>query len=150
MATYEIHYTRRKLSDISPEPLMTPQKAVLYLLDNCYAKDELWREQSYALFLDRTNRVKGHMLLSYGGTTGTAFDLRLIVKGALDSFAEAVILSHNHPSGDSAPSQDDIQNTGKLKQALGVFDMKLIDHIIIGENEIFSFQEERKLKIKTT
>lgn len=148
MPTYEIKYKRRKVSGRMPEAFKNPKEVADYLLKNCYNVDELWREQAYALFLDARNRIKGHLLVSYGGTASTTLDIRLIVKAALDTFAFGVVLSHNHPQGDPEPSSADIKMTADLKKALSLFDINLTDHIIIGEKSIFAFSEDVATKYK--
>lgn len=147
MATYEINYVCRKLND-KPAPIIkTSQEAAKYLLGNCYEEKEAWREKTYAVYLDDSNRVKGHMLISVGGINATNIDKRLIAKGAIDSLARSVVLSHNHPSGNVVPSINDINVTKQLKTMLGCFDIRLLDHIIIGDEEYYSFSEEVKFKL---
>ena len=143
MPTYEIRCTAHKLNDAPSGYASKPEMATRYLLDNCFPEDELWREKAYALYLDSKSRIIGHLLLSVGGTDSTDIDLRLLAKGALDVMAKAVILAHNHPSGDTHPSQADIRMTDKARKGLSFLGIELPDHIIIGSGAAFSFQEER-------
>lgn len=142
MAIYKIKYKREKVSDIIPLPVSSAKEAVDYLMNNCYDKDEMWREKVFAIFLNNKCTPIGHIVISIGGFDSADIDKRLIVKGALDSFATGVVLSHNHPSGDSRPSSNDIKLTKELKNALSVFDITLVDHIVIGDGEYFSFADE--------
>lgn len=147
MATYEILYERRLVKDGPPSPVIDgPQKAVDYFMSNCYVPSEMWREKVYALFLDRSKRPSGHLLVGVGDDSSVTLSNKLIAKGALDSLASGVILCHNHPSGNPRPGQDDIRATGALKKGLSCLDIELVDHIILGESAFFSFSEEVERK----
>ena len=80
--------------------------------------------------------------MSSGGVSGTVVDIRMILKVALEKLASSIILSHNHPSGNLQPSQDDIKLTQKLKQAATQMDINVQDHLIVGENSYYSFADE--------
>lgn len=83
------------------------------------------------LLLNRDNRVLGIANLSTGGITGSIIDTRVVLQYALKSNATAVILAHNHPSGSTKASEADIHITRKLRDALKVCDISLLDHLII-------------------
>jgi DNA repair protein RadC len=74
--------------------------------------------------------------------SGTVVDIRMILKVALEKLASSIILSHNHPSGNLQPSQEDIKLTQKLKQAAIQMDINVQDHLIVGENSYYSFVDE--------
>lgn len=143
MATYEISIVRKTLNDNPVTVANSPKETLEYLLGNCFSAEEMWREKAVALFLDAGRNIIGHILVSIGGSTSTTFDKRIILKGALDTMASAVILCHNHPSGNPHPSQSDLQETADLKKACNIFDIKLLDHIILGESTWFSFSDEK-------
>lgn len=92
------------------------------------------------LFLDQRHRVICFEELFSGTIDGASVYPREVVKRALAHNAAAVILSHNHPSGVAEPSQSDLQITRRLKDALGLIDVRVIDHFIVGD-EIVSFAE---------
>ena len=94
-----------------------------------------------ALFLDAQNRVLGSEELFRGSLTQTSVYPREIVIRALHHNAAGVILAHNHPSGAAEPSQADRWLTEQLKTALGLVDVKVIDHFIVAGSEGFSFCE---------
>lgn len=142
MAIYTIIYKRVKVSNNSVAALNNHQSAIQYALDNCYGRDDLWREKCYAIYVDRQNRPISHLLIGEGGFDNVSIDIKLILKAALDSNANGIILLHNHPSGNPNPSSKDIENTFKLKKACAAFDIHLIDHLVLGENNYFSFNEE--------
>ena len=100
------------------------------------------RELFACLFLDTRHRVIALETLFYGTISSAAVHPREILKRALALNASAVILSHNHPSGDPQPSQADIHITKTIKQALDLIDIKCLDHMIIGQGQIVSLAEK--------
>ncbi len=93
------------------------------------------------LFLDNRHRVLGFEELFRGTLNGTAVYPREIVKRALSHNAAAVILVHNHPSGVAEPSRADETLTDRLKEALTLVDVRLLDHLVVGDGEMVSFSE---------
>jgi DNA repair protein RadC len=102
-------------------------------------------EDFYLILLNNSNLVTGYVHISKGGITGTLVDVRIIAKHALESLATAVILVHNHPSGTLRPSQADKDVTKKIQNALELFDVKVLDHLILTEHAYFSFADENIL-----
>jgi DNA repair protein RadC len=101
------------------------------------------QEQVIVLHLDHANQVKGFQRLSYGGISTTTIDIRLVLSVALKSFASGLIISHNHPTGNTKPSDQDVQITKKLKDACEILDLKLLDHVIVTPGHgYFSFRDE--------
>ena len=103
---------------------------------------ELQHEEFCIVFLNNSNKVLYKEQLSKGGLTGTLVDVRLVFKKAIELYATAIILCHNHPSGKLQPSSADKIITKKLKQAGETLDVKVLDHLIITENAYFSFADE--------
>ncbi len=101
-------------------------------------------EYCYALLLDRANHLNGYVKISEGGLCATLIDNRKVVKAALDANTDAVILVHNHPSGNPRPGKADIEATDGLRQCLKLFNMRLLDHIILSEDSFFSFADDRE------
>jgi DNA repair protein RadC len=91
--------------------------------------------------LNRANIIIEEVIISKGGTTGTIMDVKLIMKNAINKLAQGIIIVHNHPSGNKNPSQSDIVITTKIKEAAKLFDINLLDHIIIADNEYYSFAD---------
>ena len=106
---------------------------------------DLPHEEFWVLYLNNSNKVLYKWKLSKGGLTGTIVDIRLLLKKAIEFLATAVILCHNHPSGNILPSQADKNMTHKLKLATKTLDIKVIDHLIITEKAYFSFADENLL-----
>jgi len=92
------------------------------------------------LFLDNKHRVIKYEELFRGTIDGASVHPREVVRRVLHHNAAAIILAHNHPSGNAEPSQSDMQITNKLKQALEMIDVRVLDHFIIGD-EMVSFAE---------
>ncbi|MGI9273229.1 MAG: RadC family protein [Endozoicomonas sp.] len=99
------------------------------------------RELFACLFLDTRHRVLALETLFQGTIDSAAVYPREILKRALELNASAVILSHNHPSGDPEPSQSDIRITRTIRTALELVDIRLLDHMIIGKGEVVSLAE---------
>ena len=104
---------------------------------------ELPHEEFWVLYLNSTNRVIHKARLFSGGITHTTVDVRLLFKTALEQGAIALILVHNHPSGSTTPSKEDIELTQRVKTAGEMLDIKLLDHVIVTEKEYLSFLDER-------
>ena len=95
-----------------------------------------------AIYLDAKNRVIADEILFTGTVTASAVYPREVVRAALAHAAAAVIFAHNHPSGDPAPSPDDLAITRKLIQACGLMGITVHDHLIIGREGYFSFADQ--------
>lgn len=106
---------------------------------------DLPHEEFWVLYLNRKNEVIKRENISKGGVTGTIADGKIIFKNAINLLASAVVLCHNHPSGNLNPSQADIELTKKMKGIGVLMDTPVIDHIIVGNNNYFSFADENLL-----
>ena len=98
-------------------------------------------EEAYMLCLNRANKVLGYFKLSAGGIFGTVVDIRIILQVAIKTNSVSIILSHNHPSGNLQPSEADIKLTKKVREACKLLDITFLDHIILTEEEYFSFAD---------
>lgn len=103
-----------------------------------YRKQEVFA----VVFLNRGNKITHLEIISEGGMTGTIADPRIILKKALEHNATAIILCHNHPSGNTKPSKADEAITQKIKQAAGLLDIHIMDHVIVSNEGYFSFADE--------
>ncbi len=102
-------------------------------------------EQFWVLLLNQAGKIIHTVLISDGGMTQTLVDIKKIYKLALDYHATNLILCHNHPSGNIQPSQSDIHLTQKIVDAGKLFDIIVLDHIILGYNSYYSFKDHNKL-----
>ncbi len=94
------------------------------------------------IFLNRANKINHFEIISKGGISGTVADPRIILKKALEEDATAIVLCHNHPSGNLQPSRADEELTQKIKEAAAFFDIKILDHIIVSEEGYYSFADD--------
>lgn len=106
------------------------------------------QEEFKVLLLNRANEVLGIYPLSKGGITGTIVDQRLIFGVALKCNATGIILCHNHPSGNLKPSDADVTMTNKIKKCGQLFDIDLLDHLIITKNGYYSFIQEGNFSLR--
>ena len=103
------------------------------------------REQFVVCFLNGQNRILSTETMFIGSLTTSAVYPREVLQRVLDLGAAAVVLSHNHPSGEVTPSSSDRAVTKKLQTALSAIDVDVLDHIIIGGLEFFSFADHHLL-----
>lgn len=103
--------------------------------------EALTHEECWAVYLTSSNRILERQLVSQGGVQGTVVDHRLVVKWALELLATQLILVHNHPSGAAEPSPQDKVLTERVAAAAALFDIRLLDHLIISRSGHFSFLE---------
>lgn len=97
------------------------------------------REVAYALFLNSSNRIIACKRISEGVVNGTEFSVKLLVETAVRYKASGVIISHNHPHGVAAPSNEDEKATPVIKNALALVNITLLDHIIVAGDTYCSF-----------
>ena len=99
-------------------------------------------EECWVIFLNRANRVITKERMSSGGSTSTTFDVKMVVKRAVERLASSIIMIHNHPGGNPAPGESDRRQTEALRSAASLLDINLLDHIIVARNKYYSFSEE--------
>lgn len=101
-------------------------------------------ESFFILLLNQAHHTIGYAKISQGGVSGTVVDLKIIAKYAVDSLAPSIILAHNHPSGNLIPSESDKIMTKKIVEGLKLFEIKVLDHIILSpfDDEYYSFAEQ--------
>lgn len=114
------------------------------LLFEAWNRDQIGLQECFKIMLlTNANKVKGIYEVSTGGITGTMVDLRIVFAVILKSLTTSVILAHNHPSGTLKPSEADKRLTEKIKSAAVLFDVKVLDHLIITpDGDYFSFADE--------
>ena len=107
---------------------------------------DLDHEEAWLLYLNKLSYPIGKEMVSKGTLDSTAIDCRTIMRQSLLHNAAAIVILHNHPSGSSKPSQHDIFFTNKRRQACVLMDIKLEDHIIVGEDDFYSFLMEKSYR----
>ncbi len=106
------------------------------------------QEHFIALYINQANKIIGFYHHSTGTINATMVDVEIVAAVALKTLAKSVIISHNHPSGNLQPSEADRILTRRIKEALKLFDVNLIDHIIVTRNGYFSFAEMQESSLR--
>jgi DNA repair protein RadC len=138
-------YELKKIQTDFPKVKITNSKISADFIKQFYNNDIEIFESFFVLLLNQANLTIGYAKISQGGITGTVVDVRLIAKYTVDSLATQVIIAHNHPTGNLLPSQADIEITKKIKQTLNIFDVNLLDHLILTADSYYSFADEGKI-----
>ena len=112
------------------------------ILRNIWSNAIELREEFYMLLLNRANKVLGFYRISEGGTAGTVVDPKLIFSVALKCHASSIILAHNHPSGNTQPSEADLKLTKNLISGGKILEISVLDHLILTSESFFSFADE--------
>ena len=128
-----------------PNVKISSSKDVNDFIRTVYPVEINIREAMVVLYLNNSNRTMGYSIASIGGITGTVVDVRLVLRDALLTQSTSIILVHNHPSGNLNPSQADISLTKKVSKAAEFMDIRLLDHLIITEDQFYSLADEGKM-----
>ena len=102
-------------------------------------------ESFFILLLNRANETIGYAKISQGGIVGTVVDKKILLKYVVESLASGIILAHNHPSGNTNPSQADLNITKDLQQLCKLVDSEILDHVILTADSFYSFADNEKL-----
>lgn len=112
------------------------------ILTNLFPENTMdYRETFIVLYLNRANQVLGYSVISQGGTSSTTVDIKMVIQTALLANASCIMLAHNHPSGNLHPSSDDNKITNRIIEAARLFDITVLDHIIITNESYYSFTD---------
>lgn len=131
---------RRKEQRITEKPKIGHSRDAFDLLQSYFS--DLAHEEFWVILLNRANRVLSKHLISKGGQSGTIADPKIIFNIALLNRAAAMMLAHNHPSGNPKPSDADKELTQKLVAGAKLLDMQVLDHLILTDKSYFSFADE--------
>lgn len=134
---------RRKEADYPERSQITSSRDVFRIMFPLY--EDLNHEEFWILLLNTANRVIGKHMLSKGGRAGTVVDVKVLFEEALSYKATSLILSHNHPSGNLEPSEQDRSITKRIVQAGKLLDIKVLDHLIFANSGYYSFSDEGDL-----
>ena len=135
---------RRHCLDPTSRPLVATSAAAYEMLRPVL--QDLTHEEFWLLLLDRGNRLIERVRISIGGLHGTVADPKMIFKAALDRRASAVVLAHNHPSGQLRPSEEDMRLTTKLVEGARFLDIAAQDHLIVTALGYFSFSDQGMMR----
>jgi DNA repair protein RadC len=139
----EIGISYKERTDISASPIILSSSDAAELLFEYWDKNTITLNESFIiLLLNNSNKVKGIYKMSIGGITGTLVDIRILFATVLKTLSTGIILAHNHPSGKLQASNSDIELTKKIKKAAKLFDVAVLDHLIITPNgDYYSFAD---------
>lgn len=135
---------RLRLEEASAKDSIECSSDILEIFQPLFSK--LSHEEFWVVYLNSANKIIDKVRLSKGGISGTVVDTKLVIKRAIELLTTAVILVHNHPSGVSAPSREDIDITDKICDAARLFDITVLDHLVIADSSYFSFRGEGLIK----
>ena len=142
MAALELGKRRRAAEATLPEEVKDSKDAFERFLPYI---DDLRQEHFLVMYLNQSNHALKVECISNGGTTHVIADPKIIFKNALNLNATCIILGHNHPSGNPRPSEDDRLLTKKLMAGGKLLDIKVTDHIIIGNERYYSFRDHGEM-----
>lgn len=134
-------YELKKLQTDFPKEKITGSKAAADFIRQFYGDDIEVFESVFILLLNIASNTIAYAKISQGGISGTVVDVRIVAKYAVESLATSIILAHNHPSGQLKPSSQDINITKKVKNALELLDIKVLDHIILTAEGYYSLAD---------
>ena len=140
----EVELTYKSTSK-SRNKIYSSEDAYKYLLPTYKEGTICYKEYFKVLFLNQASQILGYTLISEGGITDTTVDVRVILQAALLTNSVAIILAHNHPSGNLKPSRQDMDITKQVRDAAQFMRIKILDHIILSDTEYYSFADEGML-----
>ncbi len=138
----EIQVTYKSKVKFSEMKLISTSKDGEEIFRSIWSDSMEFREEFYMLLLSRANRVKGWYRVSEGGTTGTVVDPKIIFSIALKCQACGIMLAHNHPSGNTKPSNHDLDLTKKIVAGGKLLEISVLDHLILTSENYLSFADE--------
>lgn len=142
MAALELGKRRRGAEAVVDDKLKDTKDAYERFLP---LLDDPKQEHFFAMYLNQNHKVLKMEIVSRGGITRTIADPKIIFKNALNTGATALVISHNHPSGNPHPSQEDRMITKQFVAAGKLLDIAVLDHIIIGAECYYSFLEKGEM-----
>ena len=142
VAAMELARRRKEADHLKKTKILGSRDAYIHLKP--YLLD-LNHEQFWMVCLNRNLEIISTIQISSGGVTGTIADPKLIFKYAIEQLASAIIITHNHPSGNKNPSQADIDLTKKINEVSRILEITLSDHLIFTNDGYFSFADENMM-----
>ena len=141
LAACELGSRRRREEVLEKQTISDSSQAYEYFA----SMRDLPIEECHVLMLRQNNSIIGEVMVSRGGLTGTAVDVREVARYAIVNRAASIILCHNHPSGNLRPSREDDSLTRRVGEACRLIDVRLMDHVIVSESGYYSYREQGKL-----
>lgn len=141
----EVKMTYRRDTEIEQQKIQISRDAA-EMSRRLYEEGTIdYKEQVWVLLMSSASKVNGYLKVAEGGIAQASVDIRLILQAALLTNSVAMILVHNHPSGNCRPSHNDDGLTMDLNKACKVLQIQLIDHVIITSEDFYSYADNGKL-----
>lgn len=134
-----VSVVRDGASEIDERPTLNQPAKVAALMRAIVGSDE--REHFVAFRLDARSKVKGYTEVSVGTLTASLVHPREVFRAAIVAGAAAIVIAHNHPSGDATPSPEDKATTNRLVKAGALIGIQVLDHVIVSTDKHFSFRD---------
>lgn len=141
---YEIELKVKKNKKYKTE-IVDDDFKVYDFMKKIYGNEILIYESSYILMCNSQLQIIGYGLISKGDSKCTCVDVKTICKFCVDTMCVAAIFVHNHPSGDLRPSRHDDDITKRIKESLNIFGIKLIDSVIVTDNNFYSYRRDDRI-----
>jgi len=141
----EIKLTKTKTQVTLDLGKVSGSESAYKIIKQFYFDDIEIFESMFILLLNKANKPIGYSKISQGGVCSTIVDVKIIAKYAIESLCSAIIIAHNHPSGELTPSNEDINITKKIKDTLKLFDCTILDHLILTSDKYYSFADNNCL-----
>lgn len=143
LALAAIEFYKRGQAEVSKYPKVSCSYDVFKLMSPVMSDIKV--EEAWVIYTNQASKVIRKQRISIGGLASTQVDVRVIMKEALLCSATAFFIVHNHPSGNIKPSRDDDRLTDALVEAGRMMNIKVLDHLIIGNDEYFSYADEGRI-----
>ena len=141
-AAFELGARCRDKTDSAEMIVRSSEDAYRYIRSRL---EKLDHEEFWVMCLSQKGAVTDMRCVSRGGMTATLVDVKVLMRSVLDAGATRIILAHNHPSGNMTPSTQDDQLTAKIKDAARLFDVPVLDHLIVGPDSFYSYNDHQRL-----
>jgi DNA repair protein RadC len=141
LKTFRVQFVAEPEASPAGSPCRSSED-VLRIAHAIYGKLDADKEHFVLLALNNKNRVNGFKLISTGSLTASLVHPREVWRSALHLCAAAVVFVHNHPSGDPAPSPEDMDLTRRLKETGDMLGIRVLDHVVLGLDRFYSFSDK--------
>lgn len=138
----EVTVSYRNKQKVSERTKISSSTDAYFYLKPLFGMELELREKFFCLLMNQAAHVIAVFKVGEGGITATVADIRIILSVALATYSTSIIVAHNHPSGNTTPSNTDKELTNKLKAAANMMDIRVLDHLILTEETYFSFGDE--------
>ena len=144
-SAYELKLVRESEWTYEIDNKVTSPMQAYLIINKAFSLEDLAEEKFVMLCLNTKNAIVGAFEVSKGSLNSSIVHPREVFKRAVLSNANAILVAHNHPSGDLIPSSEDINITKRLESAGDIIGIKVLDHLIVGENNFYSFKENGQM-----